>query len=49
MKHYIIIMLFIYLFINLAGYAWYVTLQNRVLEHNLEELIEVISGRDDAL
>lgn len=44
-----IIALFIYAFVILAGYAWYVTLENRALHYNLQELIDVISEDDDAL
>lgn len=45
-----VIALFIYAFIILAGYAWWVTLENRALHDNLQELIDVISEMtDDAL
>lgn len=45
-----IIALFIYAFVILAGYTWYVTLENRALHDNLQELVEMISeGEDDAL
>lgn len=47
MKRFVIelfIYAFIYAFIILAGYAWWVTLENRALHDNLQELIDVISG-----
>ena len=42
-----VIALFIYAFIILASYAWWVTLENRALHDNLQELIDVISEGDD--
>lgn len=45
-----VIALFIYAHVILAGYAWYVTLENRNLNRSLQELIDIISeGEDDAL
>lgn len=39
----LIISLLIYLLVLVSGYAWHTALENRVLKHNLQELIEYIS------
>lgn len=39
----LVIALFIYAFVILAGYAWHTTLENRELKYNLQKLIEYIS------
>ena len=44
-----IIALFVYLLVIISGYAWCTTLENRVLKHNLQELIEHISESDDGI